>query len=208
MIRIVAGEWRGRRIATPPGRGTRPTSEKVRGAIFNVLHARIAIEDAEVWDLFAGSGAMGIEALSRGARHVHFVEADARAAALIRETLQALAAPPGRWTLSIERVESWLARAPVPSAPLIVLIDPPYAAAERETLLARLAGLESVTPGALIVLESAIRAAPSVPPGLELVQSKRYGGTGVQFMVKQDARPAAAPVEPGEDETGDDQDGS
>ena len=184
MIRVIAGEWRGRRISTPPGGGTRPTSEKVRGAVFNVLHARMAIENAVVWDLFAGSGALGIEALSRGARHVHFVESDARAAALIRETLKALLAPAERWTVATARVDSWLAHAPAPAAPLIVLMDPPYSASERRERLVRLAGMESVPRGTVIVLESALHAAPEVPPGLELVQSKRYGGTGVQFMVK------------------------
>jgi 16S rRNA (guanine966-N2)-methyltransferase len=184
MIRIVAGEWRGRRIATPPGRSTRPTSEKVRGAIFNALHARIDLEGAWVWDLYAGSGAMGLEALSRGAAHVDFVESDARAADLIRGTLRTLGAAAARWSVSTARVEPWLTRAAAPGGPLVVLIDPPYADGAGDTLLARLAGLESVPPGAMVVLESALRAAPGAPPGLELLQAKRYGDTGVQFLVK------------------------
>ena len=184
MLRIVAGEWRGRRIQAPRGRATRPTAEKVRGAIFNVLAARIELEGATVWDLFAGSGAMGIEALSRGARHATFVEADPRAAAGIAGNLTRLGAPRERWTVAQARVETWLGRAPASAGQLIVLIDPPYAAGEGERVLGRLAGMESVPRGAIIVLESAVRAVPEPPAGLELMQAKRYGDTGVHFLVK------------------------
>jgi len=107
MLRIVAGEWRGRRIQAPRGRATRPTAEKVRGAIFNVLAARIELEGATVWDLFAGSGAMGIEALSRGARHATFVESDPRAAAGIAGNLTRLGAPRERWTVADLPFQSW-----------------------------------------------------------------------------------------------------
>ena len=200
MLRIVAGEWRSRRIQTPRGRHTRPTAEKVRGAIFNVLAARIALEGAAVWDLFAGSGAMGIEALSRGASHATFVEADPRAAALIAENLAALGAPRGRWSVAAARVEAWLRHAPAPAAPLLILIDPPYGAGEGERLLARLAGMESVPRGTVIVLEAAVRAVPEPPPDLELIQAKRYGGTHVQFLVKRPRVDGADPSgEPAQD---------
>lgn len=186
MIRIVAGEYGGRRIAAPPGRSTRPTSEKVRGAIFNVLAARGTIEDAVVWDLYAGSGAMGIEALSRGARHSIFVESSRRAAEGIRATLESLGIPRERWTVAAERVGGWLSHAPPPDGPLIVLADPPYAANEGELLLPRFAAMEGIPVGTLIVLESTLDAAPTAVAALELIQVKRYGGTNVHYYVKID----------------------
>src|SRR6202011_2598985 len=89
LTRIIAGRARGRRIAVPP-KGTRPTSDRVREALFNVLGARLDFEGLSVLDLYAGSGALGLEALSRGAAEVTFVEADARAAAVIERNLNAL----------------------------------------------------------------------------------------------------------------------
>jgi 16S rRNA (guanine966-N2)-methyltransferase len=192
MLRIVAGEWGGRRIRAPRGRDTRPTAEKVRAAVFNVLAARFGLEGAAVWDLFAGSGAMGIEALSRGARHATFVEADRRTAALIAQNLTALGAPRQQWSVAESRVKDWLRHAARPQEPLLVLIDPPYGAGEDARILGLLAELDCVPGGTVMVLEGTARAAAEPPPGLELIQAKRYGGTGVRFLVKRPAPPGQA----------------
>ena len=184
MLRIVAGEWGGRRISAPRGRSTRPTSEKVRAAVFNVLSHHMELEGIAVWDLFAGSGAMGIEALSRGARHATFVESDGRAAAGIANSLAALGAAPNRYTVTPGRVDRWLPRPHSGALPAVVLLDPPYQTDDGEQTLERLATLPEVPAGAVIVLEHARAAGPRPPPALELWRSKRYGETEVWFFVK------------------------
>ena len=184
MLRIVAGEWGGRRIPAPRGRSTRPTSEKVRAAVFNVLAHHMALEGIAVWDLFAGSGAMGIEALSRGARHATFVESDARAASAIAESLAALGAGAERFTVVPGRVDRWLQQPRSSPPPTVILLDPPYRTDDGERALERLAALAEVPAGAVIVLEHAREAGPRLSPALELWQSKRYGDTEVRFLVK------------------------
>jgi 16S rRNA (guanine966-N2)-methyltransferase len=184
MLRIVSGAWGGRRISAPRGRGTRPTSEKVRAAIFNVLTHRVDLHGKCVWDLYAGSGAMGIEALSRGAGHATFVESDGRAAGGISSNLKGLAADPSRWSVMTGRVETWLSRAPVPTGPLLIFMDPPYRSESGPSVLEMLAASERVPDGSIIVLERAREADSRRPAALELWQSKRYGGTEVRFLVK------------------------
>jgi 16S rRNA (guanine966-N2)-methyltransferase len=184
MLRIVAGDWGGQRIQAPRGRGTRPTSEKVRAAVFNVLAHHMPLEGIEVWDLFAGSGAMGIEALSRGARHASFVESDARAAAAITANLLRLKAAAGRYTVVPAKVERWLGHPRAGASPSLILIDAPYRTPEGGQTLERLAALPEVPAGAVVVLERAREADSRAFPALELWQSKRYGDTEVEFFVK------------------------
>lgn len=122
-MRIIAGEWRGRSIEAPPGSATRPTADRVRETLFSMLASRLgSFEELRVADLFAGSGALGFEALSRGAASVTFVESDGRAAAVIRRNAAKLAAD--------ERVRLILGSAlalPRSEAFDLILADPPYA---------------------------------------------------------------------------------
>ena len=135
MLRIVAGEWGGRRIQAPRGKSTRPTSDRVREAIFNVLVHRLPLERARIYDLYAGSGALGIEALSRGALHATFVETDGRSAALIRRNLQGLGAAGERWRVVGSRVLPCLKGEAFSPGPLVILLDPPYASDEAQRAL-------------------------------------------------------------------------
>jgi 16S rRNA (guanine966-N2)-methyltransferase len=107
-MRVIAGEHGGRRLLTPPGRGTRPTSDRVREAAFSMLDSMGVVDGAEVWDLFAGSGAMGIEALSRGASHVVFVEQAPGALSATRANLSRLGYGPRRATVVGVEVLSWV----------------------------------------------------------------------------------------------------
>ena len=167
VVRVVAGSLGGRRLATPPGAATRPTSELVRAAIFNGLAARGLLDGAEVADLFAGSGALGIEALSRGAAHAQFVEHDRRAAAIISRNLDASAWPTAP-TVHIATVERW-----VPPPVLdVVLADPPYAWDGWDGLLARLA----MFPEVIVIAESDREVAAD---GWRVLAAKRHGGTVV-----------------------------
>jgi 16S rRNA (guanine966-N2)-methyltransferase len=174
-MRVVAGEARGRAMQAPPGRSTRPTSDRVREAIFDVLGSMAAVEGAVAADLFAGSGALGIEALSRGAARVSFVDHDQRAVATIRANLAATGFAGPRAGVVRADALRWLDSA----APLdLVLCDPPYAYHRWPALLGALA---SVT--GLVLLETGDRL--DLGAGWQVLREKHYGGTVVTV-----ARPA------------------
>jgi len=177
----VAGEARGRQLQAPPGRKTRPTSDRVREAIFNVLGSLTTIEGLVVADLFAGSGALGIEALSRGAARVVFVDADRQATTTIRTNLArtGLAGPQAEVVQA--DVLRWLGGGGAGGDPPhidLALCDPPYAFADWPTLLDRLAPVSG-----MVVLESGLAGTSGAPlepgPEWEVLRVKRYGGTVV-----------------------------
>ena len=168
-MRVVAGSLGGRHLAVPPGRGTRPTSDLVRGAIFNSLEAQGLIEGAAVVDLFAGSGAMGIEALSRGAAQAVFVESNARAARVIEENVAALQLS-DRVHIVRMPVERWLAGQLPPVD--VVLADPPYDWRGWEGLLSAVATF----PEVVVVAESDRQVGAE---GWDTAGVKRHGGTVV-----------------------------
>ncbi len=142
-MRIVAGVWGGRRIQAPPGREVRPTTDRVREAWMSALHPRLP--GARVLELFAGSGALGIECLSRGAAAVHFVERSRATAHRIEANLRSLGAEPGRWTIHTGDALAFLAslaaaapedRGDDPSPPFdLALADPPYGDGHLATLV-------------------------------------------------------------------------
>jgi 16S rRNA (guanine(966)-N(2))-methyltransferase RsmD len=162
-VRVIAGEFKGRRLAVPRWEGVRPTSDKLRETLFNVLARRTP--GARVVDGFAGTGAIGIEALSRGASHVTFVERDARALKLIAENLARCGVPAERYT--IVRADFLRLRHEGRAAAAdLVLLDPPYDLTEGDAVLA--AAAEALAPGGLVVLEHARRrAAPERGAGLQ-----------------------------------------
>jgi 16S rRNA (guanine966-N2)-methyltransferase len=169
-VRVVAGSLRGRRLLAPPGRDTRPTSDRAREAVFNALASLDVLRDAEVFDLFAGSGALGIEALSRGASRCTFVEHGRSALLALRSNLDALGLTSRSAVVPME-VDRFLARSP--SAADLALVDPPYAFDAWAELLA-------AVPAPFVVAESdrPVEAAP----GWDLVRTKRYGATHVTFL--------------------------
>jgi 16S rRNA (guanine966-N2)-methyltransferase len=165
-MRIIAGEKRGARIATPPGLATRPTGDRVREAAFNLIGP---VDGASVLDLFAGSGALGLEALSRGASSATFVESDRAACGVISENLAKLRLTGARvvcadavWTLRQE-----------PRTYDLVLCDPPYE--QWEALEPKLAEplVRVLAPAGLLVVETGARTTPELP--LALRTSRRYG---------------------------------
>lgn len=177
MSRIIAGTLRGRRLAVPRA-GTRPTSDRVREALFSALTASGDVDGAIVLDLFAGSGALGFEALSRGARRLLAVEASRTAADLVRANARALGV---RAEVHAGKVSTFLAKPP-PVAVDLVLMDPPYDYAGVDADLRTLATGGWLAPHARVVVERSTRTpAPVFPPGLADVQSRRYGETTVWF---------------------------
>ncbi|WP_205661006.1 16S rRNA (guanine(966)-N(2))-methyltransferase RsmD [Amycolatopsis vastitatis] len=177
MTRIVAGTAGGRRLKVPP-KGTRPTSERVREALFNALETAGEVDGARVLDLYAGSGALGLEALSRGAADAVFVESDRRAVDVLRGNVAALGLG---GTVRAGQVEAVVATA-APAPFDLVLADPPYAvdAAALGKVLAALAAGGWLGGSALVVIERAARdGSPEWPPGFAPSREKKYGDTAV-----------------------------
>jgi len=177
MTRVIAGTAGGRRLAVPPGRNTRPTSDKAREAMFSTLEAlRGTIHGARMLDLFGGSGAVGLEALSRGASHALLVESDASAARTIRENVRTLALPGAEVRADkAERVIAGVA----PATPYdLVFLDPPYAVTDdevREMLITLRAG-GWLAEDVLVTVERSTRGGEfGWPEGFELLRSRRYG---------------------------------
>jgi 16S rRNA (guanine966-N2)-methyltransferase len=149
-MRIIAGAWRGRPIEAPPGTAPRPTSDRTREALFSMLASRLGtFEGLRVADLFAGTGALGLEALSRGAAHCTFVETDRQAIEALKRNIAKL----GAGERADVRAQSALHGVPGPFD--LVLIDPPYASGLGATALAALG--DAVVPGAWISLETGAR---------------------------------------------------
>lgn len=184
MTRIIAGALGGRRIETPRGARTRPTSERVREAIFSRVETMLDLAGSSVLDLYAGSGALGLEAASRGARRVLLVEADRRVAALVGRSVTQLGLT-GVATVRPQRVETVLSEGPGEAPPYdVVLLDPPYPVGEDELagVLDLLVGRGWLAPGGLVVLERSSRSpTPLWPDGLAPLEPRRYGETTVHF---------------------------
>jgi 16S rRNA (guanine966-N2)-methyltransferase len=175
-MRIIAGTHRGARIAAPTGLSTRPTGDRVREAAFNLIGP---VDDAAVLDVFAGSGAMGLEALSRGAASVTFVESDRGACRTIADNLAKLRLTGARVTCG-DAV--WALRQETRTYDL-VLVDPPYEAwAELEPKLAELLP-RVLAPGGLLVVETGSRTEPELP--LPLRTSRRYGSARLTLFERK-----------------------
>lgn len=176
-MRVVGGEAGGRKIKAPPGDQTRPTSDAVREAVFNAIASRMDLEDARVLDLFAGSGALGIEALSRGAREVTFVDRARAAASTIEANLEMTNLVGGK--VIATAVEGWLARLTPFQQWDLVIADPPYAYEGWADLLDGLCG--HIAEDGIAVLESG--AELELLNAWRSVRSKRYGTTVVTLVV-------------------------
>ncbi len=180
MTRIVAGVAGGRRLAVPAGTTTRPTSDRAREALFSTVDAALrTLAGRRVLDLYAGSGAVGLEALSRGAAHVLLVESDRAAAAVVQANVAALALPGAH--VATAPVERLVAGAPPDDAFDVAFLDPPYALPAEDVVgvLVSLVGRGWLRPGAVVVVERASRdrswSAGSWPDGLAADRDRRYG---------------------------------
>jgi len=198
VARVIAGEAGGRRLSVPSGRSTRPTSDRAREGLFATVTSIVGpLAGARVLDLYAGSGAVGLEALSRGAERVLLVESGARAAEVIRQNIAVIGLPGA--TVIADRVERVLTRGPEQPSPEprpeprpepcptvgpapgrydVVFADPPYAAPDEEVtrMLSLLASEGWLAAGALVVVERATRSGPvRWPEGIAADRARRYG---------------------------------
>lgn len=183
-MRIISGEWRGRKLIAPKGDATRPTADRTRETLFSVLTSRLgSFEDLRVADLFAGSGALGLEALSRGAAHCLFVEQERGALDAIRANIAALDA---RTRTTVE-AGSVMAMRAAPEPLDLILADPPYGSGAGEVALDRLLRLGWIGEATWIALETAFNEEPSVA-GLEVETTRRVGKARLTLLRAASAR--------------------
>lgn len=174
-MRVVGGDFRGRTLRAVPGRSTRPTADRVRQSLFDLLGQRC--DGLRVLDLYAGTGALSLEALSRGAAHATLVEQDAKAAQVIQRNAEELGCA-DRCTLMRDGVARALPQIEGPFD--LVFSDPPYALQAAQETLDALARLGLVAPQGRVVLERDRREpGPAAPEGFELAGERRYGDTAV-----------------------------
>jgi 16S rRNA (guanine966-N2)-methyltransferase len=158
-MRIIAGQWRGRKLSAPAGDNTRPTSDRTRETLFSMLASRLGdFEGLKVADLFAGSGALGLEALSRGAAHCLFVEQDAAAIRAIRANLAALRAQ----AQADVRASSVLSLGPVKEPLDLILLDPPYGTGAGAVAVDKLVRLGWIGPATWVCLETHADEVPQI----------------------------------------------
>jgi len=182
-VRIVAGVHRGRKLAALPGTAIRPTGGRARAAAFNILeHARFnprpACEDAVALDAFAGTGAMGLEALSRGARYCTFLERGRAARAILEQNIAALGEKGRSAVLGADALKPPRAAAPASLA----FLDPPYAEDVAAPALAALAAAGWLLPGAIAVIEIPAKRGLIAPDGFGIIDQRRYGAAKLVFL--------------------------
>ncbi len=184
-MRIVGGEHGGRRIRAPRGRGVRPTLDRVREAIFDVLQDRV--RGARILDLFAGSGALGLEALSRGASHATFCDVAARPAQAVRDNARRLGfSPSAARVLHLPALQAVRRLAGEGDSFDVVFVDPPYESPLYDETLLALAIEGLVVPGGVVVVEHGRRVEVSAVFGdLHAVRRRRYGETCVTYFERR-----------------------
>jgi 16S rRNA (guanine966-N2)-methyltransferase len=175
-MRIISGQWRGRTLVTPKGDTTRPTADRTREGLFSMLVSRLgSFEDLRVADLFAGSGALGLEALSRGAAHCTFVETDRAALDALRANIEKVGA------LADVRAQSALAMGQAPQPFDLILMDPPYGSGAGIVALEKLTRMGWVSPSTLISIETSGKEAVAVK-GYEVDAQRDYGKARITLL--------------------------
>ena len=181
-MRIVAGKFRGKQLGSPENDSIRPTADRVRESVFNILASRLgpSFDGLRVLDLFAGTGALGLEALSRGAAHVIFVDTGAEARGLIRDHIEAFGA--GGLTKLLRRDATALGDAGTMGPVDLVFLDPPYGKGLGEQALTSLNFGGWLQPETIVVLEESSDVTVNLPTGFALDDRREYGAAAVHFL--------------------------
>nr|WP_314261930.1 16S rRNA (guanine(966)-N(2))-methyltransferase RsmD [uncultured Devosia sp.] len=181
-MRIVAGKFRGKQLNSPSDDSIRPTSDRARESMFNILASRLGpvFHEVRVLDLFAGTGALGLEALSRGANHVTFVDTGAESRGLIRDHIEAFGA--GGVTKLLRRDATDLGKPGTFGQFNLVFLDPPYGKGLGELALTGIAGNGWLASGATVVFEESVEAEVEIPEGFVLDDRREYGAAAVYFL--------------------------
>jgi 16S rRNA (guanine966-N2)-methyltransferase len=181
-MRIVAGKFRGKQLTSPEDDSIRPTADRVRESLFNILASRLGpnFDGLRVLDLFAGTGALGLEALSRGASNVVFVDTGAEARGLIRDHIEAFGA--GGVAKLLRRDATSLGPAGTMGPVDLVFLDPPYGKGLGEQALLSVRAGGWLKPETLLVLEESSDVAVDLPDGFELADRREYGAAAVHFI--------------------------
>jgi 16S rRNA (guanine966-N2)-methyltransferase len=181
-MRIVAGRFKGRPLRGPSSAAIRPTSDRLREALFNILMHRYddPVADARIIDLFAGTGALGLEALSRGAAFALFVDDSSEARSLLRDNIDQLAL--GGLTKIFRRNATQLGDAPAGEPFSVAFLDPPYGHGLAEDALQSLQQGGWLKPGSLAVVEEAAAAKLTIPRGFERLETRHYGDTQIVIL--------------------------
>jgi 16S rRNA (guanine(966)-N(2))-methyltransferase RsmD len=181
MMRVIAGEFKGRRLASPRGANLRATTDKVREALFNILSFKI--EGASFLDVYAGSGSVGIEAISRGASRVVFIENDKNNIALLKKNLSLLP-DHARAEVVCGDALNYLKKNEIDFD--IIFLDPPYEAGDLENLLQTLGCCDSMKPQSVVIFEHFHKKIlPDVAGDFSVLKRYRYGGTTLSLYVKK-----------------------
>jgi 16S rRNA (guanine966-N2)-methyltransferase len=188
-MRIIAGRWRGRRLLPPRDRTIRPMTDRVRQAVFDILTTRMEFDGIDVLDLFSGSGSLGLEALSRGAHHITFVENSREAIEILRQNVHSFACD-AESTIHQADVFWYLSHAT--HAFDLVLLDPPYRLSSIHDLPRAVSTSGVVRPGAFVVMEHSRETAVPAPVPEEEAIRRSFGQTGV-LMFRVPASPTLSP---------------
>lgn len=176
-MRIISGLYGGRRLNTPKDDSIRPTSDKIRGSLFNILRGHDVIEGAKVLDLFCGTGALGLEALSQGAAHCTFVDKNRTSLDLARQNAQSLGAQE-----SCHFILKDAAKLQGTSPASLVFMDPPYGKNMIVATLENLHAQNLLAPQAMLVVEEEKRWQPAIPEAYETLDERIYGETKILFL--------------------------
>lgn len=186
LLRIISGQLKGRRFSPPKGRNTRPTLEKTRESIFNILQNHCDLSLFDTIDLFAGSGALGFEALSRGARHVTFLEIDSSCIFALRSNIDRLTLADSCSVIKADAIR-WLKKIRWTDMPQLFLLDPPYQSDLAHQAVNALAANSTLPQQSILVLETERNRLIDYPQGFRCFRQRLFGGTRVDFVeIRQD----------------------
>ncbi len=185
MIRIIAGEYRGRKLKVLKGMEIRPSADQLREGLFNMLSSLADCRNMIFLDLYAGTGALGLEALSRGAKKVIFIEVSRKNMSVLKQNIESISPEQNCFERIQDSSAQWLTRFVDPGHPCVVFLDPPFSGNEYELILNKLNVLPSIRAGSLIVVESNQAREILFPEALLLLKHRRYGSVTLDILRKQ-----------------------